>query len=174
MNTFLELLEGTFANKRQAQSHPTRYAHIRVQHKRISENRIYGEQAYNYQLTRPYRQFVIEVIEEKEQFRLKNYEIEDAYRFIGCNNLEDITDDILTYREGCDIIMKQTATKTYKGGTSTCECWVYRNGVKTYVQNEVLLTETNYQVVDRGLHAENHTKVWGSDYGAFNFARMPL
>ena len=174
MNTFLELLEGTFANKRQAQSHPTRYAHIRVQHKRISENRIYGEQAYNYQINRPYRQFVIEVIAEKEQFRLKNYEIEDAYRFIGCNNLEDITDDILTYREGCDIIMKQTAHNTYKGGTSTCECWVYRNGVKTYVQNEVLLTETNYQVVDRGLHAENHTKVWGSDYGAFNFARMPL
>ena len=49
-----------------------------------------------------------------------------------------------------------------------------RNGIKTYVQNEVLLTETNYQVLDRGLHAENHTKVWGSDYGAFNFARMPL
>ena len=174
MNTFLELLEGTFANKRQAQSNPTRYAHIRVQHKRNSENRIYGEQAYNYQINRPYRQFVIEVIAEKGQFRLKNYEIEDAYRFIGCNNLEDITDDILTYREGCDIIMTQTAHKTYKGGTSTCECWVYRNGVKTYVQNEVLLTETNYQVVDRGLHAENHTKVWGSDYGAFNFTRMPL
>ena len=75
MNQFLDLLEGTFANKRQAQGHPTRYAHIRVSHRKISENRLYGEQAYNYQLNRPYRQFVIEVVAEKGQFRLKNYEI---------------------------------------------------------------------------------------------------
>ena len=56
MNQFLELLEGTFANKLQAQSHPTRYAHIRVSHRKISDNRFYGEQAYNYQLNMPYRQ----------------------------------------------------------------------------------------------------------------------
>ena len=46
--SFIELLVGTFANKRQAQSHPTRFAHIRVSHRLIGENRIYGEQAYNY------------------------------------------------------------------------------------------------------------------------------
>ena len=108
MNQFLELLEGTFANKLQAQSHPTRYAHIRVSHRKISDNRFYGEQAYNYQLNMPYRQFVIEVVAEKGQFRLKNYEIEGANKFTGCKNLEEITDDILTYREGCDIIMTQT------------------------------------------------------------------
>ncbi|BCU93983.1 MAG: hypothetical protein CM15mV3_2690 [Caudoviricetes sp.] len=62
MSRFIELLEGTFANKRQAQSHPTRYAHIRVSHRLIGENRIYGEQAYNYLLNRPYRQFVIDVV----------------------------------------------------------------------------------------------------------------
>ena len=33
MSEFVELLVGTFANKRQAQSHPTRYAHIRVSHR---------------------------------------------------------------------------------------------------------------------------------------------
>ena len=50
MNEFTELLVGTFANKRQAQSHPTRYAHIRVSHRLIGGNRIYGEQAYNLSL----------------------------------------------------------------------------------------------------------------------------
>ena len=174
MNQFLDLLEGTFANKRQAQSHPTRYAHIKVQHRKISDNRIYGEQAYNYLLNRPYRQFVIEVVAEKGQFRLKNYEIKDAKQFVGCQNLDQLTDDILTYREGCDIIMKQVGHNTYQGGTSTCECWVDWQGVKTYVQNEVLLSETEYQVVDRGLHAETHQKIWGSDWGAFKFVRMPL
>ena len=66
MSEFIDLLEGTFANKTQAQSHPTRYAHIRVKHKKISDNRIYGEQAYNYLKNRPYRQFVIEVVEDDE------------------------------------------------------------------------------------------------------------
>ena len=174
MNQFLDLLEGTFANKRQAQGHPTRYAHIRVQHRKISDNRIYGEQAYNYLLDRPYRQFVIEVIAEEEQFRLKNYEIKNAKQFARCQNLNQLTDDLLTYREGCDIIMKKVGDNTYKGGTSTCNCWVDWQGTKTYVQNEVLLSETEYQVVDRGLHAETHQKVWGSDYGAFKFVRMPL
>ena len=172
MNQFLDLLEGTFANKRQAQGHPTRYAHILVQHRKISENRLYGEQAYNYLKQRPYRQFVIEVVAEKGQFRLKNYEIKDAKQFAGCQNLDQLTDDLLTYREGCDIIMKQVGHNTYKGGTSTCNCWVDWQGVKTYVQNEVLLTETEYQVVDRGLHAESHQKIWGSNYGAFKFVRQ--
>ena len=174
MNQFLELLEGTFANKLQAQSHPTRYAHIRVSHRKISDNRFYGEQAYNYQLNMPYRQFVIEVVAEKGQFRLKNYEIEGANKFTGYKNLEEITDDILTYREGCDIIMTQTGHDKYEGGTSTCNCWVYRQGIKTYVQNRVVLTRDTYEVEDKGLHAETKQKVWGSDYGAFKFVRMPL
>ena len=179
MNQFLDLLEGTFANKRQAQGHPTRYAHIRVQHRKISDCRFYGEQAYNYLLNRPYRQFVIEVVDEGNEvdgnvYRLKNYEIADALRFAECKNLELITDEILTYREGCDIIMRQIGPSAFKGGTSTCECWVDWQGTKTYVQNEVLLTETDYQVVDRGLHAETHAKIWGSDWGAFKFVRMGM
>ena len=68
MSEFVELLVGTFANKRQAQSHPTRYAHIRVSHRLIGENRIYGEQAYNYLLNRPYRQFVIEDVRVEARF----------------------------------------------------------------------------------------------------------
>ena len=172
MNQFLDLLEGTFSNKVQAQSHPTRYAHIWVNHRKISDNRIYGEQAYNYLKNRPYRQFVIEVVSENGQYRLKNYEIKDAKQFAECKNLDKLTDDLLTYREGCDIIMEQIGHNTYKGGTSTCECWVHWQGVKTYVQNEVFLTETDYQVVDRGLHAETHAKIWGSDWGAFKFVRQ--
>ena len=53
MSQFIELLEGTFSNKRQAQGHPTRYAHIWVKHRKIGENRFYGEQAYNYRLNKP-------------------------------------------------------------------------------------------------------------------------
>jgi CpeT protein len=167
MNQFLELFEGSFSNKRQAQSHPTRYAHIRVQHRKISDYRFYGEQAYN-------RQFVIEVVDEGDYLRLKNYEIKDAIQFAECKNLELLTDDLLTYRPGCDNIIRQTGPKRFEGKNDTCECWVMRGTIKTYVQNEVVLTENEYQVLDRGLHAETHAKIWGSDWGAFNFVRLPL
>ena len=62
MNEFLSLLEGVFSNKTQAQCHPTRYAHIWVTYKKISENRYYGEQAYNYQLHAPYRTFAVKPV----------------------------------------------------------------------------------------------------------------
>ena len=172
MNDFIELLVGTFSNKTQAQSHPTRFAHIWVNHRKISENRIYGEQAYNYLKDRPYRQFVIEVVEDGEYLRLKNYELANLKHFVGCSNLDEITEDLLTYREGCDIMMKQVGPKTYTGGTSTCECWVNWNNVKTYVQNKVTLSATQYQVEDKGLDATTHHKVWGSNYGAFEFKRQ--
>ena len=119
MNQFTELLVGTFANKRQAQSHPTRFAHIRVQHRLIGEDRVYGEQAYNYLLNRPYRQFVIDVVQIGEEYHLKNYEIANPLQYAECKGIETITDDLLTYREGCDIIMRQTGPDSYFGGTST-------------------------------------------------------
>ena len=172
MNKFVELLVGTFSNKHQAQSHPTRYAHIWVNHRLIGDNLIYGEQAYNYLKVRPYRQFVIRVVEEEDQFRLLNYEIADANQFAECKNLDKITEDMLTYREGCDIIMKLEGNNFYKGGTSTCNCYVEWQGKKTYVQNEVTLSEDYYLVVDKGLSVETDEKIWGSNYGAFKFQRQ--
>ena len=173
MSEFIDLLEGTFANKTQAQSHPTRYAHIRVKHKRISDNRIYGEQAYNYLKNRPYRQFVIEVVEDDENtYRLKNYEIKNALRFVDCKDIDKIVEGDLTYRDGCDVVMKKIGVKTYHGGTSTCKCWVNWQGTRTYVQNDVYLSQTEYKVTDKGLHADTHQKVWGSDWGAFEFKRQ--
>ena len=174
MNQFLELLEGTFSNKKQAQGHPTRYAHIWINHRKLSDDRIYGEQAYNYSKMRPYRQFVIDVVSEKGQFRLKNYEIENPTKYIGCKNLEEITDEVLTYRDGCDIIIKQSGPKVYTGGTSTCECYVNWSGQNTYLQNNIELTETQYKVIDSGFDVNTKQKVWGSQYGHLVFDRMGL
>jgi len=174
MNTFLELLEGHFSNKKQAQGHPTRYAHIHIKHVKIGKTRFYGEQAYNYARQRPYRQFVIDVIEEDGKYRLKNYELNAPDRFVGCKNLEAISDTHLTYREGCDIIFEQAGEKTFKGGTSTCECYVQWQGKQTFLENNILLTDTEYQVIDIGRDVETKQKVWGSNWGHLKFDRMPL
>lgn len=172
MNTFLELLEGHFSNKKQAQGHPTRYAHIHIRHVKVSKNRFYGEQSYNYALLRPYRQFVIDVIEEDGKFRLKNYELNAPERFVGCKNVQSITDTHLTYRDGCDIIFEQVGEKTYKGGTSTCECFVQWKDKKTYLENNIMLSDTQYHVIDIGRDVETKQKIWGSQWGHLKFDRI--
>jgi CpeT protein len=174
MNQFLEYLEGHFSNKKQAQGHPTRYAHIHIVHRKISDYRFYGEQAYNYARARPYRQFVIDVIEEDGKYRLKNYEIEAPSRFVGCINLEALTDTHLTYREGCDIMFEQVGEKIYKGGTSTCECYVQWQDKKTYLENNILLTDTEYHVIDIGRDVETNLKVWGSNWGHLKFEKVGM
>ena len=72
-----ELLIGTFDNKRQAYQNPTFYAHIRLIHKDIGNNLIYGEQAYTYDQGRPYRQFVIEPVMDGEVMKVKKYDIKE-------------------------------------------------------------------------------------------------
>ena len=37
-------------------------------------------------------------------------------------NLDQITDEDLTYRDGCDIMFERVDATTFKGGTTTCEC----------------------------------------------------
>lgn len=172
MDQFLEYLEGHFSNKRQAQGHPTRYAHIHIKHVKIGPTRFYGEQSYNYAKNKPYRQFILDVSEEDGKFRLKNYELAAPARYIGCKNLESISEDALTYRSGCDIIFEQVGGNTYRGGTSTCECYVDWNGQQTYLENNIYLSASEYHVIDVGKDVKTKMKVWGSNWGHLKFERQ--
>ena len=80
MSQFHDFLEGRFENRDQAMKYPTRYAWIIIQHFKIGENRFYGQQAYHYAPERPYRQFVIDIENEGNEYRLKNYEIDNPPR----------------------------------------------------------------------------------------------
>jgi len=80
---FFRLIEGKFENKIQAFSNPSKYAFIRVTHVNLGDGLIYGEQAYNYQLNKPYRQFVLEPKEENGQIHIYNYELIDKENYSG-------------------------------------------------------------------------------------------
>jgi len=173
MNLFHNFLEGKFENKDQATKYPTRYAWIVIRHVKIGENRFYGQQSYHYLLDKPYRQFVIDTIETPEGFILRNYDILDKSKYIGCKNLDQISDNDLTYRPGCDIVLKYNQRDNlFEGGTSTCECYVTWRGKKTFLQNEISLGEHHYFVVDRGLDIDTKTQIWGSQYGQLKFYRV--
>lgn len=170
---FKELLVGKFENKRQAFSYPSHFAYIRITHIDIGFGLYYGEQAYNYALQSPYRQFVLEPIQEQNQIRILNYEIEDKNQFKNCQNLDEIDRSMLKLKSGCDVIVTKDKD-SFKGGLTGCDCHVNWSGRNTYLQNQIELTPTHYYVIDKGFCAENHHQLWGSKYGRFEFARMPL
>jgi CpeT protein len=169
---FKQYLEGKFDNKLQAFSNPTRYAHIRVTHVKINEDLFYGEQAYNYMLTKPYRQFVLKPIEENGIIRVINYELKDAFKYVGATNLKNITQEDLTERTGCATIFKDFEG-VFHGEIEGCECYVNWRGVDTYLLNKIQLAEQHYFVLDKGMSTKSNSQIWGSQWGEFKFYRMP-
>lgn len=165
------LLEGKFENQYQAFSCPSKYAYIRVSHINMGNGLFYGEQAYNYDLKTPYRQFVLQPIQENNLIRIINYKLKDAEEFVNFKNLYTISHKDLELKPGCDIILTQEG-ETFKGGLTGCDCMVNWNGRETYLQNEIELTPNNYCVMDRGFCAQHGHQLWGSKYGRFEFVRM--
>lgn len=171
MDQFLDYLIGEFNNKRQAFSHPTRYAYIRVLHRKISDHLIYGEQAYAFSDVRPYRQFVLKPVKEENNIRVINYEIKNPLRFIKGNNLDQFTEEDLIYRSGCDIIFNKK-DNVYYGQVEGCECFVEWRGKQTYVKNKVELGLNYYNVIDQGFLVGTEDRIWGSAHGYFKFVRQ--
>ena len=170
---FFRLIEGKFENKIQAMSHPSKYAMIRVTHVNLGEGLIYGEQAYNYQLHKPYRQFVLEPVEEENQIRIYNYEIMDKENYTGFKALDKIDKSVLKLRGGCDVVVTPSGD-SFVGGIEGCGCMVDWMGRETYLLNQIEITPTHYYVMDRGFCSEHGHQLWGSKYGRFEFVRMPL
>lgn len=115
INEFFRLLEGKFENKIQAFSHPSKYAFIRVTHINIGNGLFYGEQAYNYQLHKPYRQFVLQPKLEDNHIRIVSYNPKDPTLFVNFKNLDTLSLNDLEANPGCDIIMNQVGD-SFKGG----------------------------------------------------------
>lgn len=173
IETLHEWLTGSFENKIQAFSNPSKYAMIRVTHVPIWDGWFYGEQAYTYQAQKPYRQFVLHPTLEENSIRILNYEISGKEQFAGCKNLDKLTKDMISLKNGCDVNLTFNGS-SFIGGLSGCDCYVNWNGRDTYLQNEIELTPTYYYVKDLGFCQTNHHQIWGSKYGRFEFKRMPL
>jgi CpeT protein len=176
IDIFNEWFEGKWENKVQAFSYPSKFAMVQLVHKKIqgTESMYYGEQAYNYQLHAPYRQFIVEAIEDNGSLRIKNYDFDKNFH-LGFKNLESRPEG-LTHKQKCDTIMTYDPNKNqFNGSIDGCECWVpYKEDQMTYVRNEATLGVDFYNVVDRGFLVGTVNQVWGGRFGEFEFKRMPL
>lgn len=170
---FIEWFEGTWENKVQAFSYPAKYAMVRLTHRKVpgTDSMFYGEQAYNYALDAPYRQFVIQVTLDGQAIRVKNYDF-CKKSFLGFKNLDSLAGG-LTYKDKCDTVLKFTQNE-FRGSIEGCECFVDWQDQITYVKNEVVLGHNYYHVVDRGYLLNTDKQVWGGKYGPFKFDKVLL
>lgn len=167
----LKLLEGQFDNRTQALSNPSRFAYIRVTHISLGNGKLYGEQAYNYKLDKPYRQFVIEPVIEGNRVAILNFEIEDKEQFVGGKNLDKLRNYMLSYKNGCTLYLNKIGD-TFEGEVEGDKCLVEWGGQTTFLKTRIRLTPTHYYVLDRGYDINQPTKqIWGTKNGMFEFVR---
>ena len=143
------------------ESHPGRY--------------LYVEQAVSAYKEKPYRQRVYEIQEVDKGFISRVYELPDPDAVIGKYKATDpvwstITPDMLTIREGCDVIMKQIGTDHYKGSTVDKNCQSTLRGA-TYATSTVEITLQGITSWDQGYDADDQ-QVWGAEKGGYIFLRQ--
>jgi len=172
IETFSQWFEGKFNNKIQAFTYPSRYAYIVVQHKKITDNIFYGEQAYFNKTLTPYRQFFIHISEKDNSIIVKNYDHPNKISFRGFQKLnENFNENHLTYKEGCDTIFKWE-NNSYVGKIQEgCNCIVKQGNNDTYLENSAILGDGWYNVEDKGFDPITNKQVWGSTHGQFTFVK---
>lgn len=168
---FIEWFTGEFQNKEQAYSKPLFYANVRLKHVKLDNGFFYGEQK-EYSKELPYRQFAIKPSLVGDTIVVKNYDV-DKDLHLGFNNLDQITEDNLIYKPGCDNIIKYV-NGVFEGGLEGCECYVMRDDIKTYVVNSMILGENYYHVYDKGIDIKTGERIWGSAYGHYKFTKVTV
>ena len=173
IDKFEQWFEGTFNNKIQAFTNPSKYAYIVVKHVKVANGLFYGEQAYFNKLKTPYRQFCLQLEENDNTIIVRNFDLPDKKRYLGFVNLQELKNLNLTHRSGCDTIFTYYSDRFVGQIESGCGCKVDWGGRDTYLVNNAILTNSCYNVEDKGHDPNTHEHVWGSKHGHFNFIKKP-
>ena len=156
IDIFCDYFEGTFDNRMQAMSYPTKFAMIELVHEKLDNNRFRCTQRY-YIDKIAYRKSIIEVIEQESNLLVKNYKEENQ----------------LTYLDGCDIIFEKISDEFH--GKNLCKnCFVTWSEKQTYLQTQSILGNNYYHVIDKGYDINTDEHIWGSFNGPFQFVKTPL
>ncbi len=170
-----------FSNQAQAIENPPFFAHIQVCMRPLPKGflsgiSLYLEQAYNFQLQKPYRVRVLHFIQRENDVLLENYKVKDEEKFCGGARdrakLLTLTPDDLEPMGGCDIIVQRQGDSFCGKVEPGKKCMVVRNGMNTYLDNEFIVTENHMTSYDRGRDPETDELLWGSIAGPFEFEKV--
>jgi len=187
--TLATWMAGDFSNWEQAIANPPFFAHIRVCIRPLplplSDVGIwlYSEQAYDYELNRPYRTAILQLIltgDLEHPIAIENYKIRDASTYYGASRepekLRSLVLADVDKLAGCKMLVKYTPNNvqgnSFKGSVESGKgCMVFRNGKETYLASEFEISEHNFNSLDRGYDPLTDERVWGSIVGAFEFKK---
>ncbi len=180
ISTLAAWMASDFSNQQQAFDNPPLFAHIRVCMRPLPLNVLAGvgfylEQAYDFQLHRPYRARGMRLLVENDHIRIENYTLKNPEFFYGASRdgdrLAQLTSDQFEKTPGCDMIVRWTG-HSFKGSVEPGQaCMVERNGRLTYLDSEFEIDQHQFISWDRGRDPETHEHVWGALAGPFHFQR---
>jgi hypothetical protein len=171
-----------FSNQEQAYENPPFFAHIRVCMRPLpiaffGVPGLYLEQAYDFAQDQPYRIRVLKFVEHNGKIEIPHYRLknDDAMRGAArdLNKLATLNIDDLDLMCGCGMDVTWTGTG-FKGMVEPGkQCFVDRNGQRTYLDNEfeVLDQGATLMSLDRGRDLQTDERIWGSIAGPFHFKR---
>ena len=179
--TLTQWMAAEFSNQAQAIENPPFFAHIKVCMRPLPKGfqsgvSLYLEQAYNFQLNKPYRVRVLHFIQRENDVLLENYKVKDEENYYGAardlEKLATLSADDLEPMGGCDILVEWTGS-SFRGKVEPGkQCMVVRKGANTYLDNEFIVTESHMTSYDRGRDPETDELVWGSVAGPFEFEKV--
>lgn len=185
LTTLATWLAGDFSNWDQAIANPPFFAHIRVCIRPLPRPLtdtgiwLYSEQAYDYELNRPYRTAVLQLLNTHQAdppIVIENYKIKDAASYYGASRaperLKSLTQDDIEKLIGCKMLVQLTPQNSFKGSVEDGKgCMVIRNGKETYLASEFEISAHHFTSLDRGYDPVTDERVWGSIAGAFEFKK---
>lgn len=182
IKTLVSWMAAEFSNQEQAYENPPFFAHIRVCMRPLpiaffGVPGLYLEQAYDFAQDQPYRIRVLKFIERDGKIEIPHYRLknDDAMRGAArdLNKLATLMRDDLDLMCGCGMDVTWTENG-FKGMVEPGkQCFVDRNGQRTYLDNEFELLDQGATLMslDRGRDLETDERIWGSIAGPFHFKR---
>ncbi|MGC1305963.1 MAG: chromophore lyase CpcT/CpeT [Phormidesmis sp.] len=179
--TLTRWMAADFSNQAQAFENPPFFAHIKVCMRPLPKGfqsgvSLYLEQAYFFQLDKPYRLRVLHFTPREHDILLENYKLKDEEKFCGAardrNKLLTLTAQDIEKMPGCDMFVQWTGN-SFRGQVEPGkQCTVIRNGMTTYLDNEFIVTEDHMTSYDRGRDPDTDELKWGSVAGPFEFDKV--
>ncbi len=174
-----EYLVGSFSSEDQAKA-DTQFFDIRLEIVPIWNERkdaiwLYVEQASASSLSKPYRQRVYRLTEQREgQFLSDVYTLPEPEKFAGgfkdSSRFAQLAPDQLTLRTGCGVSLRKVNDTLFTGQTTGTGCSSELRGA-SYATSEVSLSPSGMVSWDRGYDASGK-QVWGAKTSGYSFKRV--
>lgn len=178
--TLARWMAADFSNQEQAWENPPFFAHIRVCMRPLPKALLgapafYVEQAYDLDVSQPYRARVLKLVAANDRIEIENFVIENGEEFHGASRdlerLRALSADRIRKLCGCTFITHWTGT-SFKGVVEPGKgCMVTRKGKETYLESEFEINEAGMSSLDLGRDPATDEQVWGSVAGPFQFRR---